>query len=70
VAHACRRVPRCYIQRAPLNLPMGTGGLGYGARARSVNEFVTVRGVLDCIKYCATLLLDYGGISGLPPPRR
>ena len=55
--------PGAIFTKPPLNLPMGTAGLGYGAQAHSVNEFVTVQGLRDCIKYCASFLLEYTGIA-------
>jgi acetylornithine deacetylase/succinyl-diaminopimelate desuccinylase-like protein len=55
--------PGALFARPPLSLPMGTAGLGYGDQAHAVNEYITVEGLRDCIKYHATVLMRYAELT-------
>jgi len=54
--------PSYLWNRPPLNLPTSYAGLGYGERYHRADEYVTVEGIRDNLKYVVTMLNEYAKI--------
>jgi acetylornithine deacetylase/succinyl-diaminopimelate desuccinylase-like protein len=55
--------PFAHFNRPPLSKPLIFVGMGHGDRWHQPNEYITVRGVLDHMKYSTTFLYEWAGLA-------